>query len=226
MAFANSITCIPFALFWKWVFLLPSRNLSDTASCVTHHWSQSAQSYERKKAVFSLLCLLSTRWPSVMQIEEYLMVKNRKNLTLQKEWICSYLHAWSVSAFFWAFLWFLFARKFSTSIRMGVPINLISYFVETVCILFNWLCPYFLPRIGLVVALIRRPLLVVPLAVQMQIYTKMCKNISNMLSEIAPAGRRTLRREIRLPFLYIFTPLLLYGCKKRTTFDISVRVND
>ena len=38
-------------------------------------------------------------------------------------------------------------------------------------------------------------------------YTEMCKNISNRLSEIAPAGRRTLRREIRLPILYIFIPL-------------------
>ena len=35
----------------------------------------------------------------------------------------------------------------------------------------------------------------------------MCKNISNRLSEIAPVGRRTHWREIRLPILYIFTPL-------------------
>ena len=37
--------------------------------------------------------------------------------------------------------------------------------------------------------------------------TEMCKNISNRLSEIALTGRLTLRREIRLPFLYLFTPL-------------------
>ena len=37
--------------------------------------------------------------------------------------------------------------------------------------------------------------------------TEMCKNISNRLSEIAPAGRRTLRCEIRLPILYLFTQL-------------------
>ena len=34
----------------------------------------------------------------------------------------------------------------------------------------------------------------------------MFKNISNRLSEIVPAGRQTLRREIRLPILYLFTP--------------------
>ena len=39
------------------------------------------------------------------------------------------------------------------------------------------------------------------------IRTEMCKNISNRLNEIAPAGRRTLWREIRLPILYLFTPL-------------------
>ena len=39
------------------------------------------------------------------------------------------------------------------------------------------------------------------------LYTEMCKNIGNRLSEIAPAGRRTLRREFRLPILYLFTPL-------------------
>ena len=31
--------------------------------------------------------------------------------------------------------------------------------------------------------------------------------MSNRLSELAPAGRRTLRREIRLPILYLFTQL-------------------
>ena len=35
----------------------------------------------------------------------------------------------------------------------------------------------------------------------------MCKKINNRLSEIAPAGRRTLRRKIRLPILYLFTQL-------------------
>ena len=32
------------------------------------------------------------------------------------------------------------------------------------------------------------------------------KAISKRLSEIGPAGRRTLRHEIRLPILYLFTP--------------------
>ena len=35
----------------------------------------------------------------------------------------------------------------------------------------------------------------------------MCKNISNRLSKIVPAGRRMLRREIRVPIISIFTPL-------------------
>ena len=55
-----------------------SRNLSDAASSGTHCWSQHAKSEKRKEAVFSLLCFSSASCPSVMQIEEYLMVKNRK----------------------------------------------------------------------------------------------------------------------------------------------------
>ena len=34
--------------------------------------------------------------------------------------------------------------------------------------------------------------------------------MSNRLSEIAPAGRRTLRREIRVPILYIIIALSIY----------------
>ena len=39
----------------------------------------------------------------------------------------------------------------------------------------------------------------------------MCKKISNRLSEIAPAGRRTLRREFRVPILYLLHPSVVNG---------------
>ena len=49
----------------------------------------------------------------------------------------------------------------------------------------------------------------------------MRKKISNRLSEIAPAGRRTLQREIRLPILYLFTQLSNFMGEPLAAFSLA-----
>ena len=71
-----------------------------------------------------------------------------------------------------------------------------------------FVCPSFGPRIGLSVGpSVKLKSSYVKTA---QRTTEMCKNISNRLSEIAPAGRQSLRCEIRVPIVYIFTPLSIF----------------
>ena len=52
--------------------------------------------------------------------------------------------------------------------------------------------------------------------------TQVCKIISNRLRETSPAGRRTLRREIRIPIIHNFLQLSIKGAYFSAKVCLSV----